>query len=105
MNEILEISNGVLDDVISVRREIHAHPELNLENPETQKRILESLKDLPVEIKTGTNLTSVIADLKGTKTSEGPTMLLRSDSDALPMDEDSGETFIASQRSHGLYEM
>tara|TARA_Y100000590_G_scaffold333592_1_gene379507 strand:+ start:4424 stop:5638 length:1215 start_codon:yes stop_codon:yes gene_type:complete len=102
MNEILEISNDVLDDVISVRREIHAHPELNLENPETQKRILESLKDLPVEIKTGTNLTSVIADLKGTKTSEGPTMLLRADTDALPMDEDSGETFCSVEpgRAH-----
>ena len=95
MEEILEISNSVLDDVISIRREIHTYPELGLENPKTQKRVLESLESLPVEIKTGRNLTSVVADLKGTKASEGPTILLRADTDALPMDEDSGEDFCS----------
>ena len=95
MEEILEISNSVLDDVISIRREIHTYPELGLENPKTQKRVLESLESLPVEIKTGRNLTSVVADLKGTKASEGPTILLRADTDALPMDEESGEDFCS----------
>ena len=102
MNEILEISNTVLDEVISVRRDIHAHPELHLDNPKTQTRILESLEDLPLEVTTGENLTSVVADLKGTKTSEGSTVLLRADTDALPMDEDSGETFCSVEpgRAH-----
>ncbi len=102
MNEILEVSNTVLDEVISVRRDIHAHPELHLDNPKTQNRILESLENLPLEVTTGKNLTSVVADLKGTKTSEGPTILLRADTDALPMDEDSGETFCSVEpgRSH-----
>jgi len=102
MNEILEVSNTVLDEVISVRRDIHAHPELHLDNPKTQNRILESLEDLPLEVTIGKNLTSVVADLKGTKTSEGPTILLRADTDALPMDEDSGETFCSVEpgRSH-----
>ena len=79
MNEILEVTNTVLDEVISVRRDIHAHPELHLDNPKTQSRILESLEDLPLEVTTGENLTSVVADLKGTKTSEGSTDLLRAD--------------------------
>ena len=102
MNGILEVSNTVLDEVISVRRDIHAHPELHLDNPKTQTRILESLEDLPLEVTTGGNLTSVVADLKGTKTSEGPTILLRADTDALPMDEDSGETFCSVEpgRAH-----
>ena len=102
MNEILEISNTVLDEVISIRRDIHAHPELHLDNPKTQTRILESLEDLPLEVTTGENLTSVVADLKGTKTSEGSTVLLRADTDALPMDEDSGETFCSVEpgRAH-----
>ena len=102
MNEILEISNTVLDEVISVRRDIHAHPELHLDNPKTQTRILESLEDLPLEVTTGENLTSVVADLKGTNSSEGSTVLLRADTDALPMDEDSGETFCSVEpgRAH-----
>ena len=102
MNEILEASNTVLDEVISVRRDIHTYPELHLENPRTQTRILESLEGLPLEVSTGKGLTSVVADMKGTKTSEGPTILLRADTDALPMDEDTEETFCSVEpgRSH-----
>ncbi len=93
MNELIDAANSVFDDVVAFRRDLHQHPELGLDNPRTQEKILDALKDLPVEIHTGEGLTSVVADLDGTE--DGPTVLLRADTDALPMTEDSDEPFCS----------
>ena len=83
---------GHVDEVIRLRREIHRQPELGIDNPHTQRRILDALDGLGLEIQVGQQeITSVIADLHGAK--DGPVLLLRADTDALPMSEDSGEPF------------
>ena len=87
---MLESAATVSDDVRQLRREIHAHPELGLENPETQQRILAALDGLPLDVRTGEACTSVVADLAG---GDGPTLLLRADTDALPMTEDTDLEF------------
>ncbi len=73
-------------EVIALRRRIHRRPELGTDNPETQARILEALSGLGLEISTGTSLSSVTATLRGSR--PGPTILLRADTDALPMTEE-----------------
>ncbi|MGI9600289.1 MAG: M20 metallopeptidase family protein [Acidimicrobiales bacterium] len=88
--DVLESAGAVADDVRRLRREIHAHPELGLHNPDTQQRILGALEDLPLEVRTGTGCTSVVADLAG---GDGPRLLLRADTDALPMTEDTEVDF------------
>ena len=93
MNELLDAANSVFDDVVAFRRDIHQHPELGLDNPRTQEKILDALADLPLNISTGKGLTSVVADLDGAN--GGPTILLRADTDALPMTEDSNESFCS----------
>lgn len=75
----------IQDDLVRLRREIHAEPELGLDNPKTQRRILKELEGLDLEIATGTGLTSVVAVLRGAQ--PGPTVLLRGDTDALPIKE------------------
>lgn len=91
---ILEEANGLLPEIIDLRRRIHAEPELGLELPKTQAKILAELADLDLEITTGTSSTSVIATLRGA--GEGPTLLLRGDMDALPMPEDTGLDFAST---------
>lgn len=76
------------DDVVAMRRRIHAHPELGLQLPVTQGVILEWLAQLPVSVSLGTALSSVTAVLDTGVV--GPTVLLRGDMDALPMHEDTG---------------
>ena len=76
-----------------LRRELHRNPELGLELPFTQQKILDSLEGLPLEITTGTSLSSVIAVLRGGK--PGPTVLLRGDMDALPVTEATGLDFAS----------
>ena len=100
MNELLEGAAEVADQVIALRRDLHQHPELGLENPRTQQKIVEALAGLPLTVSTGTGLTSVVAELEGEH--DGPTVLLRADTDALPMTEDTDEAFCSTEagRAH-----
>jgi len=84
--ELIEAAQGVQDHTVELRRAIHADPELGLDLPKTQKKILEALDGLGLDITTGEALTSVVADLDTGK--PGPTILLRGDMDALPLQED-----------------
>jgi hippurate hydrolase len=83
---LLSMADEMAGETIELRRAIHRRPELGLHNPETQGLILEALDGLGLEITTGGSLSSVVATLPGA--SAGPTILLRADSDALPMTED-----------------
>jgi len=88
---LLADAGALLDDVVALRRDLHRHPELGLDLPATQARVLESLDGLPLTVATGTGLTSIVADLDGDR--PGPTVLLRGDMDALPMPEDTDVEF------------
>ena len=48
-----------------LRRAIHADPEIGLDLPRTQQKVLAELDGLPVELTTGTALSSVTAVLRG----------------------------------------
>lgn len=80
--------------LVSLRRELHAAAEIGLHLPQTQAILLRELEGLGLEITTGTALTSVTAVLRGAL--PGPTVLLRSDMDALPILEASGLDFAAT---------
>lgn len=85
-----------LQDAITLRRRLHENPELGLVLPDTQRAVLESLDGLDVEIATGGSTSAVVATVRGTK--PGPTILLRADMDALPMNEESGVPFASQQQ-------
>jgi amidohydrolase len=93
-DELLDQARGLLPDVVGLRRTIHRHPELGLDLPQTQRTVLDALDGLPVSVRQGTAVTSVIADLEG-GAGAGPTVLLRADMDALPMPEDTGVEFAS----------
>ncbi len=86
-------ARDLLDEVVALRRAIHREPELGLANPRTRDRIVAALDGLDLEVRVGDDeLTSVVADLIG-GAGDGPTVLLRADTDALPMDEDTDVEF------------
>jgi len=84
----------ILPDLVALRRDLHRNPELGLDLPETQRRVLRDLEPLGLEITLGTALTSIVAVLRGGR--PGPTVLLRGDMDALPLRESSGVEFAAT---------
>ena len=85
---LLAAAGTLLDDLVALRRDLHRRPELGLDLPLTQDRVLAALDGLPLTIRTGERQSSIIADLDSGR--PGPTVLLRGDMDALPMPEDTG---------------
>lgn len=80
-------------DLAALRHRLHAEPEIGLRLPRTQDAVLEALDGLGVEITTGTRASSVTGVLRGT--GDGPTVLLRGDMDALPVQESAGLEFTS----------
>ncbi len=91
---LLSDGAAILPDLVALRRRLHAHPELGLDLPRTQAAVLEALAGLDLEITLGTATTSVVAVLRGGR--PGPTVLLRGDMDALPLEEKTGLPFAAT---------
>jgi len=77
-----------------LRRALHTDPEVGLDLPRSQQRVLEALDGLDLEITTGTRTTSVTAVLRGG--APGPTVLLRGDMDALPVVEQTDLEYASS---------
>ncbi len=83
---LLAEAEDLLGETIRLRRELHEMPELGLENPRTQERLLDALDGLRLDIRTGSGCSGITAVLDGEH--HGPTILLRADMDALPLQED-----------------
>ncbi|UKF30957.1 M20 metallopeptidase family protein [Clavibacter phaseoli] len=88
---------ALLPGLQDLRRRLHAEPETGLVLPATQAAVLAALEGLGLEITTGTRTTSVVAVLRGG--SPGPTVLLRGDMDALPLAEQTGLDYQATNGS------
>lgn len=72
-------------DAVALRREFHAHPELGYQEFRTSGIVAERLRDLGLEVRTGIGGTGVVGILRGV--AAGPTVLVRADMDALPVEE------------------
>jgi amidohydrolase len=75
----------IAGEIAELRHAIHREPEIGLDLPKTQRKVLTALDGLPLEISTGRELSSVTAVLRG---GPGPVVLLRGDMDALPITEE-----------------
>src|SRR4051812_27799859 len=91
--DLLAAAYSDADRTIDLRRRLHRVPEIGLHLPRTQATVLEAFAELPVEVRTGKSISSVVAVLRGAR--PGPTYLLRGDMDALPVQEDTGLPFAS----------
>jgi len=74
------------DALTSVRRRLHAHPELSMVEHATAAFVAQELQALGLDdVRTGIGRTGVLGTLRGGK--PGPVTLLRADMDALPIAE------------------
>ena len=73
------------DTIINTRRDFHKHPELSFKEFRTSKIVAEKLNNFGIETKKNIGKTGVVGILKGEK--NGPTIALRADMDALPIQE------------------
>ena len=90
-------------ELVALRRDLHAHPELGFEEVYTSARVVEALKACGVDaVHTGIGKTGVVATIAGRKPvaagTQAPLIGLRADMDALPLTEDNARPW-KSQRS------
>ena len=75
--------------IMALRRDLHAHPELGFEEAYTSARVVEALRACGVdEIHTGIGKTGVVGVIRGRSQASGRMIGLRADMDALPMKEE-----------------
>ncbi len=78
-------------DLVACRRDFHRWPELSFREVHTAARIASELHAMGLEVQTGIAKTGVVGLLRGGRkpagATEGKTLLVRADIDALPLDE------------------
>ncbi len=74
------------DELVAIRRDLHAHPEIGFEEVRTSGIVAAKLEAWGIEVHRGIGGTGVVGVLEGTG-GPGRRIGLRADMDALPMDE------------------
>jgi amidohydrolase len=82
----IDLIESFADELTSIRRDIHAHPEIGFEEKRTSELVAEKLKAWGIEVHRGIGGTGVVGVVKGRK-NNGRRIGLRADMDALPMQE------------------
>jgi amidohydrolase len=101
MMTVAPISPDLVAEVIALRRDIHAHPELGFEEVRTAKLVAARLRELGYdEVHEGIAVTGVVGVMRGAR--PGKTVMLRADMDALPLPEETGRPF-ASQNDGKMH--
>jgi amidohydrolase len=86
-----QLASRYFEDIVTLRRHLHSHPELSFEEYETSAFIKRELDTLGVSYETLAN-TGVVALIKGDKPSDR-VLALRADIDALPITEVEGRKY------------
>jgi amidohydrolase len=83
----------LLPELEAVYKDIHAHPELSMQETRTAGIAANHLKALGLEVTTGVGKTGVVGILRN---GDGPTVMLRADMDALPIKEATGLPYAST---------
>ncbi len=94
--EIERRLDGQLDGLETLYRHLHANPELSFEEAQTAVRMAKELKAIGFEVTTGVGGHGVVGVLRNGK---GPTVLVRTDMDALPVTEKTGLPYASKVRT------
>src|SRR6201989_1251377 len=102
------------DHLAALYRDIHAHPELAFQEVKTAAKLAAEMRALGFEVTEHVGITGVVAIYKN---GNGPTVMVRTELDALPMEEKTGlpyasrekttwegrETFVAHSCGHDIH--
>jgi len=85
-------ASPLFDELVAIRRDLHAHPELSWHEQRTAAQVRAWLDRLGISHRHGIAGTGILADLPG---GNGPRIALRADMDALPVQEETGVPFAS----------
>ena len=88
VDQIQQAAQDMLPQLVAWRRDFHMHPELGFQEQRTAGIVADHLRSLGLEVATEVGGTGVVAVIDGERTTQdAPTVLLRFDMDALPIEE------------------
>ncbi len=88
---MLEQAQAVVDTLVTLRRAIHRRPELGFHEFETAQLVAQTLESLGLRVDTGVGKMGVIGYLG----QDGPTVAIRADMDALPIQEQNDVSYTS----------
>lgn len=94
--KIYELTDRIEPEIIAIRRDIHAHPELAFQEYRTAGIVAEYFQKLGLEVRTGIGGTGVLGVLKGGL--PGPVLAMRGDMDALAITEETDLPFASREK-------
>jgi amidohydrolase len=112
--DIAALVAGMYPDLEAIYKDIHSHPELGFEEVRTAARLAADMRALGFQVTEKVGKTGVVAVLRN---GAGPTVMVRTELDALPMEEKTGlpyasrakalsngrETFVAHSCGHDIH--
>jgi len=81
-----------MPSLLSLYRDLHANPELSMEEVKTSAKLAAEARKLGFDVTTGVGKTGVVAIMKN---GPGPVLLVRADMDGLPVVEQTGLSFAS----------
>ena len=90
---ILAAAQDLLPWMIEIRRDLHQHPELGLEEHRTNNKVRSLLDEMGIEYVDGLGGTGVLGLIRGD--GEGRVVALRADLDALPIEDDKNVAYAS----------
>jgi len=96
-NSIIDHITPYVAELTAIRRDIHAHPEIGMEEYRTSELVAKQLEAWGVEVHRNVGKTGVVGVLRN---GPGPAIGLRADMDALPIHEQTNLEY--SSRNHGV---
>jgi hippurate hydrolase len=83
-----------LPSLVALYKELHANPELSLNEVETAARVAKQLRDIGLEVTEKVGGHGIVGVLKN---GDGPVILVRTDLDALPVKEQTGAPYASTK--------
>src|SRR5881227_2018831 len=94
--KILADLDKMLPELEALYKDIHAHPELSMQETRTADLAAQHLRASGFEVTTGVGKTGVVGLLRN---GGGPTVMLRADMDGLPIEEATGLPYASRVRA------
>ncbi len=93
-DELRDSITADMPQLMDLYRDLHAHPELSFSEVKTAAKLAKRMRDLGFEVTEGVGKTGIVAVMRN---GDGPTILVRTDMDGLPVVEQTGLSFASKE--------
>ncbi|CAN5268259.1 M20 family metallopeptidase [soil metagenome] len=96
LNQVSQACSQYITELVTIYKDIHTHPELSLQEVRTSAKLAELMKSYGFEVHTKVGGHGIVCILRN---GAGPTVMVRTDMDALPVVEQTGLPYASKARA------